>query len=109
MAAKDLKLKVTWNIPDTTQVLADAVSLKHQILGNIISNAIKFSFQGDDIELIISEESGMLQIVVRDHGMGMAVEQTKHLFDEKGKSRPGTSGEKGTGLECLWHIGLWKL
>lgn len=73
--------------------------LIHQILGNLVSNAIKFSEENDEIFLMANTEGDRIQIVVEDHGVGIPESIRHKLFDVKSKtSRAGTAGESGTGF-----------
>lgn len=69
------------------------------VLGNLINNAIKFSFRGCKIHVsAIEEERGVL-FKVKDEGTGMNEEQINKLFIANSfNSIKGTNEEKGTGL-----------
>ncbi len=71
-----------------------------EILSNLITNAIKFTAPGGTIHISNSRDEGGLAITVQDSGIGMdldSAEARDSLF-EKSTSRPGTWGERGTGL-----------
>ncbi|WP_158275592.1 PAS domain-containing sensor histidine kinase [Marinilabilia rubra] len=69
------------------------------ILRNLISNAIKFSFQGSVIKLITRDKNHYIEITVKDQGTGIPPNKQKNLFNHSfNKSNPGTNGETGTGL-----------
>ena len=58
-------------VPGNLPVLvADPRSIK-QILLNLLSNAVKFTPSGGEVSLRAQAASGMLQIVVRDNGIGI--------------------------------------
>jgi signal transduction histidine kinase len=70
-----------------------------QVLENFVSNAIKFSPQGEHVTVCTRKtESGVL-VEVRDSGPGIADEDMKKLFVKYAKlgNRP-TGGEKSSGL-----------
>jgi PAS domain S-box-containing protein len=78
-------------------VLADADMLRI-VLRNIVSNGIKFSHEGGTVR-ISAAAAEMVRISVRDRGIGMSDADIANLFRLDAKtSRPGTLGEKGTGL-----------
>jgi len=54
--------------------------LLRNIVTNLLSNAIKYSGEGDTIEVHGEIQSGMLEIKVVDHGMGIPQEDQVHLF-----------------------------
>ncbi len=73
-----------------------------QIIGNLVSNAIKFTPSGGKVILglskAISDETENLEIRVEDSGSGFSAEKIKNILDGKGISSKGTSGEIGFGL-----------
>lgn len=84
------------------QVYVDAFRLQ-QVLNNLLSNALKFTAQGDTIEVEVSQpprqDHGMCRIVVRDTGIGMSEEFLPQLFTPYAReSRFGTQTVLGTGL-----------
>ncbi|MBF0207618.1 MAG: hybrid sensor histidine kinase/response regulator [Oligoflexia bacterium] len=81
------------------QVIADRTGLIHQVFANLISNAIKFSFEGQKITLGCEEKENEVIIKIRDNGIGVPDDLLPHLFKAHVKtSRPGTNKEKGTGF-----------
>lgn len=68
------------------------------ILRNIISNALKFSYENSRIEITHTNLEQELQIVIKDYGKGMTKDKLKSLSTSLIKSTPGTKNESGTGL-----------
>ena len=66
------------------------------VLTNLISNAIRYSYDHSTIDLIISEENKKVQISVRDTGQGIAPQYKDKIFDRYFRI-PGSKKE-GTGL-----------
>ena len=69
------------------------------LVRNLVGNSIKFSQQSGKIEISGEETRDGIRFVVRDHGVGMQLNQ----LDRYGKadsypSQSGTWGERGTGL-----------
>ncbi|HET9241141.1 MAG TPA: sensor histidine kinase [Oligoflexus sp.] len=81
-------------------VLAEPVSLSNEVLGNLIANAIKFSFPGSPVRIRADRaKNGHVTIIIQDQGMGMDKATVARLFDSSIKqSRVGTQGEKGIGF-----------
>ncbi len=76
----------------------DADRLK-QIVGNLISNAIKFTPQGSVGASIDVSAAGALRIVVRDTGIGIAAEKLPSLFEKFTQAdNSATRRFGGTGL-----------
>jgi len=72
------------------------------VLRNLISNAIKFSNNGQKILVWSKCSADTVEIGVQDFGMGMDTHWFRQLkADEKPKTRRGTEGEKGTGFGLL--------
>jgi signal transduction histidine kinase len=73
-----------------------------QILGNLISNAIKFTPSGGKVTITLSllEKTNQKELftVVKDTGAGMTAGQIEEILKGEGKTTSGTSGEKGFGF-----------
>lgn len=72
-----------------------------QIVGNLVSNAIKFTEEGGQVRVEIGavpNDPSQLQIQIIDSGMGIPKDLMPRLFEKFGAQRLGTKGEKGTGL-----------
>lgn len=79
------------------------VVLVHNILNNLLTNAIKFSHEGSQIKItarsLTEGDQRFCTIEVRDYGVGMPAEILKNIFRDNAKtSRPGTANEAGTGF-----------
>lgn len=71
-----------------------------QAFVHLVSNAIKYTPEGKDVHISANRfKEGLVEIVVRDEGLGISEENQSKLFriDQK-FSLQGTSGEKGSGL-----------
>lgn len=70
-----------------------------QVIGNLVSNAIKYSYPGSTIELSLERKGDYARFVVRDYGQGIREEELAKLFKPFQKaSSKSTAGEKSTGL-----------
>lgn len=84
---------------DSLWVIASRSSLIHQVLGNILSNAIKFSPDSSSIDLTAREMGDGVELSIRDYGVGIPQHLLLKIFDSKTvTTRQGTGGEKGTGF-----------
>ena len=82
-------------------VLSDPVLL-HAVLGNLLSNALKYTRQGH-VKLILEEGEQDIAVVVEDSGIGIHPEQLEVIFREFVRldgSLPGTEG-LGLGLSIV--------
>lgn len=72
------------------------------VFRNILSNAIKFSLIGQQIEISILNQEDSCSVIIRDYGTGIAEEDLPSLFRLDTKvSRKGTDGETGTGFGLI--------
>lgn len=73
-----------------------------QILGNLISNSIKFTQEGGQVKVFlgmeINDRERTLNFRVKDSGIGMSNEKIEQILNGKAGSSDGTSGEKGYGF-----------
>jgi signal transduction histidine kinase len=86
------------HIPGHLYVNADALMLR-SILQNLVTNSIKYSFDGAMVKVNACKLEKMTEVSVIDYGLGMNIDTRDHLFGgNNGRSAPGTNNEKGTGL-----------
>lgn len=91
-------LKIALDVPDIN-VVAEPASLINSVLGNVLSNAIKFSTRGGLIEIAARTHTDHVQLSIRDFGIGMPPNIREQIFAiAESHSRPGTEGERGTGF-----------
>ncbi|PWI57551.1 DUF4118 domain-containing protein [Sulfoacidibacillus thermotolerans] len=69
--------------------------LIEQVLVNILSNAVKYSFDGSQIDIQVREQDGVAVIIVEDEGIGIPEGEEEKIFDkfyraESAKRIPGT-------------------
>ncbi|GEM49333.1 hypothetical protein DC3_49680 [Deinococcus cellulosilyticus NBRC 106333 = KACC 11606] len=83
-------------VPHPVQVMADPERLG-QVLGNLLSNALRHTPPGGTIELDLDFTPEDLQIQVRDTGTGIAPEHLPHLFQRFYRAE-GPSAERHSGL-----------
>ena len=81
-----------------------------QIVLNLVTNAIKFSPAGSDVEILLRREAGAAVIEVADHGVGMDPHEVELAMTRFGQvSGPWTRDHAGTGLGLPLAIGLAEL
>jgi two-component system sensor histidine kinase/response regulator len=89
------------NISEDVTVAADPNSIRI-VVRNLITNAIKFSREGDTIDVSSSYKDDYILISVKDTGVGMSEKQLNKLFKSKVDSGTGTNNESGTGMGLLF-------
>lgn len=96
-AKKGVKIRVKNHCQD--KVLGDFTSFKNVVLGNLISNAIKFSKKGNTIYLTAVDKIDHVLIEIEDEGVGIPLTILDKIYNGgKAISRIGTEGESGTGF-----------
>jgi PAS domain S-box-containing protein len=89
------------SVPADLTVYAD-VNMLTAILRNLISNAVKFSNPGSDVEITAAMLGDAVSVSVKDNGIGMSPEIKNNLFQTVSNvTRAGTASEKGTGLGLM--------
>ncbi|RFC45653.1 MAG: Signal transduction histidine kinase [Verrucomicrobia bacterium] len=89
---------------DTAEVmvLAEPGMLRSTVIGNALSNAIKFSREGAKLEIAVASEPSWALLRIRDYGVGIPAELQRQFEQSKTmSSRPGTRKEPGTGFGLL--------
>ncbi len=95
-AADQKKIKFETAVPESLpKVLADSEKTAW-VLTNLISNAIRYSYDNAAIFIAITQEGSQLKFSVKDTGQGIAPQYKDKIFDRYFRI-PGTQKE-GTGL-----------
>ena len=88
-------------LPETpVEVTGDAVRIT-QVVGNLISNAVKYTPEGGRIEVGLSAADGHAVVSVRDNGIGIDGDHLAHVFDLFGQlknPRPREHTHDGLGI-----------
>jgi PAS domain S-box-containing protein len=86
-----------WEIaPDLPVLRTDPLKLK-VILKNLIGNALKFTIEGQVVVAAVPFGDGV-QFSVSDTGMGIAPEESCHIFDAFRQASPSSADFGGVGL-----------
>lgn len=101
-SAKAKNISVISNVPASVSVIADNHMLD-SILRNLVSNAIKFTPKGGQVEISAREsKSQTIVISIKDDGIGMSKSILDKLFILSSKiNRKGTEGELSSGLGLI--------
>lgn len=99
-AAKNKGVNLVTNFPNEKIIVNLDASKIGQVVGNLLSNAIKFTPKEGTVSIgAKSVDEDTILIEVEDSGIGIPPEMMPRLFEKMGgHQRPGTDGEKGTGL-----------
>ena len=102
--AKHQKVSATVEAP-AHRIVADPAKL-HDVLRNLIENAVHYSPENAAIRLEAHRENGMVRIAVSDSGPGIPPEDLSRVFErfyrvDKSRARPGGTG---LGLAIVKHL-----
>ena len=104
---KNLQLITEYDKRIPEVLMGDSVRL-HQIILNLVSNAVKFTDQGSikvAVELISENDKNVsVQFMVKDTGIGIADSKKETIFDDFQQASSGTSriyGGTGLGLAIV--------
>jgi len=101
LMAFNKSLKINVNYPANLKVHAEK-NMVATVLRNLLTNAIKFSYENSEINLVAIADKKNIVISVEDHGSGMSAAIRDRLFDSGVLiTTPGTANENGTGLGLL--------
>lgn len=91
-------LRLFSSIDTFAQPIAVDVSMWEKIVLNLLSNAVKYTLAGE-IEVVLRQAAGVVELAVRDTGVGIADEEQPMLFERFHRVR-GHSGRshEGTGI-----------
>ena len=95
------EIEIIDNIPEEITINADSLMI-NTVLRNLVSNALKFTNKNGKIIVKASKSDDETVVSVNDTGIGMDDEMKDNLFKIAKKiTRPGTEGEKSTGLGLI--------
>lgn len=82
---------------DLPTVAADRGSIS-EVLGNLIDNAIKYSFEGGVVTVSAIQKGEFVEVSVADNGIGMPGNVVKNLFRKFYRSHRSREAVAGTGI-----------
>jgi signal transduction histidine kinase len=96
-AAAQSAVEVVARVPrELPSVRADGSRL-HQVLANLLDNAVKYSPDGGTVQIYASASDSSVIVDVTDRGTGIAPEDQRIIFEKFGRVR-GDGSKPGTGL-----------
>ena len=100
--ARGKAIELIVDIQTDQEVFADQNMLQ-TVIRNLLSNAIKFTPKGGRVTISAKPAENMMTMIsVEDTGIGMSDQLRNDLFNmAENTKRPGTDGEKSTGLGLL--------
>ncbi len=92
---KNISIKTTI-APETPMIRADKEKTTWVMI-NLLTNAIKYSFESSEIEIYVRPGNSHVEVLVRDHGRGIDEKYLVRVFDRYFKV-PGSQERSRTGL-----------
>lgn len=105
-ARKSVAMRIESDLPLSAYFRGDPGRIR-QILNNLISNALKFTSQGEVVLRVQSPEAGVLRFEVQDSGIGIPEDALNRLFKAFTQADASTSrrfGGTGLGLSISKHL-----
>ena len=101
--ADEKEIRLVAAAPPLPVVQVDPTRLR-QVLFNLLSNALRHTPPGGEIEVALAASAAEVRLAVRDSGEGLAPEQVASVFDRfyrADKSRSRETGGTGLGLAIV--------
>ncbi|MDQ1004065.1 two-component system sensor histidine kinase ArlS [Neobacillus niacini] len=105
-AFKNKGIQLMFDCPDNIFINIDPVRFE-QVLINLLDNCLKYSKESSTTSISAIEENGIIQITIKDQGVGIPVEDLPHIFDRLyrvDKSRSRATGGFGLGLAIVKQL-----
>ncbi len=101
--------QVTFTVEPDPDLPATAVldpdRIRHEVLGNLLSNALKFTPTGGEVRVRAWPQDQALHLEVRDTGVGIPPDQIPHIFDKYYQvGSDARSKGAGLGLAIVKHV-----
>jgi signal transduction histidine kinase/ActR/RegA family two-component response regulator len=103
--AKSISLKAPFN-SEIGPILGDPDRLQ-QIIWNLLTNAIKFTPKGGNVQVRLEQNDLQVLIIVNDSGQGIAAELLPHIFErfrQADSSNTRSNGGLGLGLSIVRQL-----
>ena len=85
-------------VPQTPLPVLGNPDRLRQVIGNLFSNAIKYSPHGGRVEVTAEMQGGAVRVEVHDDGIGIPAAQQSQIFTKFFRAEAAASGIPGTGL-----------
>ena len=104
VVADQHSVRITSDLSCVTEIIADR-DLVFQLITNLIDNALKYTPQGGNVHLAVSEDNSAIVVSVSDSGCGIPADQhslvTQRFYrTDKSRQQPGS----GLGLSLVQAV-----
>ncbi|MEV6631747.1 ATP-binding protein [Actinoplanes sp. NPDC051470] len=104
--AAEAGVELEVDAPGGTWVRADPDRMR-QVIGNLLTNAIRYTDDGGHVTLTVRRDKFEAVLIVRDTGVGIALEDQPRVFDRFWRADPArqrATGGSGLGLTIAHRI-----
>jgi signal transduction histidine kinase len=101
VAAADLaqdEVRVTAEVNGTLPRIRGDRNRLHQIVQNLVDNAVKYSPAGAEVRVTAETDDGHVRVAVSDMGPGIPLDDQKRIFEKFGRATVEGGTKPGTGL-----------
>jgi len=99
-AAATKKISIFSDIPHNLTVCSDLEKMEH-ICYNLLSNALKYTYNGGHINVSVHEKEGLVTLTIEDNGIGIPKDKLPHIFDRFYQVNNSNVGGTGIGLALV--------
>ena len=104
LSARELGIDLDARVPsDLPLVSADDRRIV-QVLSNLCANALKFTRRGGSVMVSAERNGEVVQLTVRDNGIGISPEHLSHIFDRFWQAKRASRASVGLGLAIAKSI-----
>lgn len=103
---QEKKMSVKIDCPEDIIAMVDPILMEQAII-NLVDNAVKYSLEGNPIEISALKNDTVVQIQIKDSGIGIQPEHQSKIFNRfyrVDKARSRNMGGTGLGLAIVKHI-----
>lgn len=103
IVAKDRNVRINYLQEGSEVIWANLDRVKFPwVVSNLLSNAVRFSPEGGEVVVLLTDRNGAVEIQVKDEGPGVPEEDRKRIFEPFFQSPMATT----SGARGLFGIGL---
>jgi two-component system, NtrC family, sensor histidine kinase KinB len=106
VVAKDRKVRLNFEQAGSSVIWASLDAVKFPwVISNLVSNAIRFSPEGGEVRVGLTDRNGSVEIFVLDEGSGVSVEDQRRIFEPFFQGAQGLMATP-SGMRGLFGVGL---
>ncbi|MBU5628056.1 HAMP domain-containing histidine kinase [Oscillibacter sp. MSJ-2] len=104
LVATEKNISLTYQAPDFPCFVLSTRDEIHQVIYNLLDNAVKYSGEGGWVQLRLGKEAEQVVLAVEDNGIGIPEEDLPRIFERfyrVDKARSRAAGGTGLGLAIV--------